>query len=268
MSYPQHFCGFRQPICAKPRKLGLTAAIPRCNGFLSEAGGIRPRQRVRSRLALSLSEREVISRGVVAGRSMRSIAASMGRAASTVSREIGRNGGCQRYRASHADQAAWDQARRPKSCKLVRNRALARLVAQKLKMQWSPEQIAGWLKCTYPEDENYQVSQETIYRSLFIQARGALKKELLQHLRRTRVMRRSRHHTQKTDDHGRISNTISISERPPSVADRAVPGHWEGDLMFGSNNSQIATFGGAANPVRDDGQGERQGYRDRDQRPC
>jgi IS30 family transposase len=210
--------------------------------ILSEAGGIRPRQRVRSRLALSLSEREEISRGVVAGRSMRSIAASMGRAPSTVSREIGCNGGRQGYRASAADQAAWDQARRPKSCKLARNRALARIVAQKLKMLWSPEQIAGWLKCTYPEDENYQVSQETIYRSLFIQARGALKKELLQHLRRTRVMRRSRHHTQKTDDHGRISNTISISERPPSVEDRAVPGHWEGDLIFGSNNSQIATL--------------------------
>ena len=147
--------------------------------ILSEAGGIRPRQRVRSRLVLSLSEREEISRGVVAGRSMRSIAASMGRAPSTISREIARNGGCQGYRASHADQAAWDQARRPKSCKLVRNRALARIVAQKLKMLWSPEQISGWLKGTYPEDENYQVSQETIYRSLFIQARGALKKELL-----------------------------------------------------------------------------------------
>ena len=210
--------------------------------ILCEAGGIRPRHRVRSGLALSLSEREVISHGVVAGRSMRSIAASLGRAPSTVSREIGRNGGCQGYRASHADQAAWDHARRPKSCKLVRNRALARIVAQKLKMLWSPEQIAGWLKCTYPKDENYQVSQETIYRSLFIQARGALKKELLQHLRRRRVMRRSRHHTQKTPDHGRISNTISISERPPSVEDRAVPGHWEGDLLFGSHNSQIATL--------------------------
>jgi IS30 family transposase len=210
--------------------------------ILSETGGIRPAQRVRSRRALSLSEREEISRGVVAGRSMRSIAASLGRAPSSVSREIRRNGGCHGYRANSADQAAWDKAHRPKTCKLTQNRALARIVAQKLKMLWSPEQIAGWLKCTYPEEENYQVSQETIYRSLFIQARGALKKELLQHLRRTRAMRRSRHYTQKTDEHGRISNTISISERPPSVEDRAVPGHWEGDLIFGTHNSQIVTL--------------------------
>ena len=129
-----------------------------------------------------------------------------------------------------------------KTCKLVQNRDLARIVASKLKKFWSPAQIAGWLKQTYPHDENMQVSHETLYRSLFIQARGALKKTLLQHLRRTRAMRRSRHHTQKTDDHGRISNAISISERPPSVEDRAVPGHWEGDLIFGSNNSQIATL--------------------------
>jgi IS30 family transposase len=211
-------------------------------GILAATGGIRPLQRVRSSLALSLSEREEISRGVVAGRSMRSIAASLGRAASTVSREIRRHGGCQGYRASHADQAAWDQAHRPKRCKLAQNHALARIVAQKLKMLWSPAQIAGWLKRTYPDDENYQVSHETIYRTLFIQARGALKKELLQHLRRTRAMRRSRLYTQKTDDHGRISNTVSISERPPSVEDRAVPGHWEGDLIFGTNNSQIVTL--------------------------
>ena len=211
-------------------------------GIFSESGGIRPAQRVRSRLALSLLEREEISRGVVAGCSMRSIAASLGRAPSTISRELKRNGGCQGYRASNADQAVGGRARRPKRCKLAQNRALARIVAQKLKMLWSPEQIAGWLKCTYPDDENYQVSHETIYRTLFIQARGALKKELLQHLRRTRAMRRSRHHTLKTEDHGRIRNTISISERPPSVEDRAVPGHWEGDLIFGASNSQIATL--------------------------
>jgi IS30 family transposase len=210
--------------------------------ILSESGGMRPQQRVRSRLALSLSEREEISRGLVAGCSMRSIAASLGRAPSTVSRELRRNGGCRSYRASSADRAAWDQAHRPKSGKLARNPALARIVARKLKMLWSPEQIAGWLKYTYPDDENYQVSHETIYRTLFIQTRGALKKELLQHLRRTRVMRRSRHYTQKREDHGRISNTISISERPPSVEDRAVPGHWEGDLIFGSKNSQIVTL--------------------------
>ncbi len=211
-------------------------------GVLAQTGGIRPAPRRRSRLALTLAWREEISRRVVAGHSIRSIAVSLGRAPSTVSRELNRNGGRRRYRANKADQAAWDRAHRPKSCKLVQNRALARVVASKLKKLWSPNQIAGWLKHRYPNDENFQVSHETIYRSLFIQARGALKKELLQHLRRTRAMRRSRHHTQKTDDHGRISNTISISERPASAKDRAVPGHWEGDLIFGTNNSQIATL--------------------------
>ena len=173
---------------------------------------------------------------------MRSIAAQLGRAPSTISREIKRNGGHECYRASQADQSAWDRGRRPKIGKLAQNRALARLVAAKLRRQWSPEQVAGWLKRTFPDDPSLQVSHETIYRSLFIQARGALKKELVAHLRRTRAMRRSRHHTQKTDDHGRITDTVSISERPASVTDRAVPGHWEGDLLFGSKNSQIATL--------------------------
>ena len=210
--------------------------------ILAETGGIRPAQRHRSARVLTLAEREEISRGIVAGRSIRSIAASLGRAPSTISREINRNGDQQNYRASQADQAAWDRAHRPKICKLVENRSLARIVARKLQLEWAPEQIAGWLKRTYPDDESYQVSHETIYRSLFIQARGALKKELLQHLRRTRAMRRSRHHTQKTADHGRITGTVSIRERPASVEDRAVPGHWEGDLIMGSNNSQIATL--------------------------
>jgi IS30 family transposase len=210
--------------------------------ILAETGGIRPAQRSRSRLALTLAEREEISRAVVAGHSMRWIATSLGRAPSSISREIGRNGGQGCYRASQAEQAAWDKARRPKTCKLAGNRMLAHIVANKLQVQWSPEQIAGWLQRTYPGDGTYQVSHETIYRSLFIQARGALKKELLGHLRRTRVMRRSRHHTQKTDDHGRITDTVSISERPATVEDRAVPGHWEGDLLFGSKNSQIATL--------------------------
>jgi IS30 family transposase len=211
-------------------------------GILAETGGIRPAPRRRSRLALTLVEREEISRAVVAGHSIRSIAASLGRAPSTISRELGRNGGQECYRANQADQAAWDRAHRPKTCKLVENRTLARLVAGKLQLEWSPQQIAGWLRHTYPGDDNYQVSHETIYRSLFIQARGALKKELLQHLRRTRVMRRSRHHTMKTDNHGRITDTVSISERPAAVEDRAVPGHWEDDLLFGSKNSQIATL--------------------------
>lgn len=211
-------------------------------GILVRTGGIPPTPRCRSSLALTLSEREEISRGLVAGQSIRSIATGIGRAPSTISREINRNGGRSGYRASEADQAAWDRARRPKTCKLVANRALAHRVASKLRRQWSPQQIAGWLKRIYPEDENGQVSHETIYRSLFIQARGALKKELVQHLRRTRVMRRSRHHTQKTDNHGRIVDAVSISERPAAVDDRAVPGHWEGDLLFGSKNSQIATL--------------------------
>ena len=210
--------------------------------ILAATGGIRPAPRCRSRLALTLAEREEISRAVVAGHSIRSIAAQLGRAPSTISREIKRNGGHECYRASQADQSAWDRGHRPKTGKLAANRALARIVAGKLQLQWSPEQVAGWLKRTYPDDTSRQVSPETIYRSLFIQARGALKKELVAHLRRTRVMRRSRHHTMKTDHHGRITDTVSISERPASVADRAVPGHWEGDLLFGSKNSQIATL--------------------------
>jgi len=210
--------------------------------ILGETGGIRPAQRRRSRLTLTLSEREEISRGAVAGHSMRSIAESLGRAPSTVSREIHRNGGPRRYRASQAEQAAWDRARRPKRCKLVEKRALARVVASKLKLRWSPDQVAGWLKRTYPDDENYQVSHETIYRSLFIQARGALKKELLQHLRSQRVMRRSRHKSLKGQGLGQITDTVSIRERPASVEDRAVPGHWEGDLIFGTKHSQIATL--------------------------
>jgi len=211
-------------------------------GILSRTGGIRPPEKKRSQLALSMAEREEISRGLVAGHSMRLIALELGRSPSTVSREIRRNGGRRRYRASKADQAAWDRAHRAKTCKLAQNRTLAGIVASKLRLQWSPRQIAGWLKRSYPDDENYQVSHETIYRTLFIQARGALKKELLQHLRKTRAMRRSRHHTQKTADHGRITDTVSIRERPAEAEDRSVPGHWEGDLICGSNNSQIATL--------------------------
>lgn len=211
-------------------------------GILAETGGIRPPNRRRSPRALSLVEREDVSRALAAGHSIRSIAAAQGRAPSTISREIRRNGGAERYRASHADQAAWDRAHRPKACKLALHPGLAKRVADKLQQQWSPQQIAGWLMRTYPDDATCQVSHETIYRTLFIQSRGALKKELLEHLRRTRAMRRSRHHTQKTADHGRISDTISIRERPAAIEDRAVPGHWEGDLLCGSSNSQIATL--------------------------
>ena len=194
--------------------------------ILAETGGIRPAQRKRSRLALTLEEREEISRGTVAGHSIRSIATALGRSPSTVSRELQRNGGRQDYRANQAEKAAWERACRPKRCKLVTNRALARLVARKLEQLWSPDQIAGWLKRTYPNDESYQVSHETIYRSLFIQARGALKKELLEHLRSRRTMRRSRHKSLKGEGLGQITDTVSIRERPATAEDRAVPGHW------------------------------------------
>jgi IS30 family transposase len=211
-------------------------------GIISKTGGVRPGRRRRSRLALTLAEREEISRGLVAGHAIRSIARSLGRAPSTVSREIRRNGGCGCYRANRADQAAWDRSQRPKVCKLVERRELARVVAGKLKERWSPEQIAGWLKEIHPKDEHKRVSHETIYRSLFIQARGALKKELVQHLRTQRGMRRPRLASLKGKGLGQITGTVSIRERPAEVEDRAVPGHWEGDLVIGSNNSQIATL--------------------------
>jgi len=211
-------------------------------GALARTGGIRPPERSRSALALSVAEREEISRGIAVGLSIRAIATQLGRAPSTISREIRRNGGRRQYRANQAEEAAWQRAHRPKRCKLAQNPALARIVAGKLMDRWSPWQIAGWLKRTYPDDMSMQVSHETIYLTLYIQARGALKKELIQYLRRSRAMRRSRHHTQKTKNHGKITDTVSISERPPEVEDRAVPGHWEGDLLCGSNNSQIATL--------------------------
>ena len=209
---------------------------------LAPHGGIRPAPRRRSRLALSLSEREEISRGIVAERSIRSTARSLGRSPSTVSREISRHGGYDRYRAALADERAWDGARRPKRCKLAQHPPLRRVVARKLRLNWSPEQIAGWLKRAHRGEESYQVSHETIHRSLFVQARGVLKKELLQYLRSKRTIRRSKQATQKGGAHGQIKDMISISERPASDEDRAVPGHWEGDLLSGSQNSYIATL--------------------------
>jgi len=211
-------------------------------GLLSPSGGIRPAERKRSAIALTLSEREEISRGIVGGLSMCTMALQLGRAVSTISREISRNGGIRVYRASCADQAAWDRGMRPKRCKLALYPTLRHSVIKQLTRSWSPQQIAGWLKRQNPEDPTMQVSHETIYRSLFIQARGVLKKELQQCLRSQRAIRRSRHHTQKTADHGRITDTVSISQRPASVEDRAVPGHWEGDLLAGSRNSYIATL--------------------------
>jgi len=211
-------------------------------GQLSPTGGIRPPERKRSRLSLTLPEREEISRGLVSHLSLRTIAVKLSRSPSTISREVCRHGGCEQYRANEADQAAWNRALRPKRCKLAGNRLLSRLVAAKLQLEWSPEQIAGWLKREYPEQENNQVSHETIYRSLFVQARGVLKKELQQYLRSQRAIRRSKHSTPKKHGLGQIVNMATIRERPASVEDRAVPGHWEGDLIAGSKNSYIATL--------------------------
>src|SRR3954447_2901259 len=209
---------------------------------LKPHGGIRPVPRRRSRRMLSMDEREEISRGVAAGVSLRSIAGSLGRAASTISRELQRNGGQRRYRAAAADKRAWDRALRPKACKLAMHDELRQLVAARLEENWSPEQIAGWLKHTYPGNEADQVSHETIYRSLFVQARGVLKKDLQAHLRTGRAIRRSRHASNKKDQRGSLTDMISIRERPASVEDRAVPGHWEGDLLCGSSNSYIVTL--------------------------
>ncbi len=210
--------------------------------LLSRTGGIRPPVRKRSRLALTPVEREIISRGVAACHSIRAIAKELCRPASTVSREISRNGGCDQYRAVDAENQAWVRAMRPKLCKLATNKPLQRVISNKLTIHWSPEQIAGWLKRKYPNEEHNQVSHETIYRSLFVQARGVLKKELMQHLRSKRTIRRSRHASLKRDGLGQIKDAVSIRERPACVEDRAVPGHWEGDLIGGSKNSYIATL--------------------------
>ena len=210
--------------------------------LLSRTGGIRPPERKRSRLALTLSEREEISRNLSIGSSLRSIAKRLRRAPSTISREIARNGGLAFYRAAPSDKAAWQRACRPQRCKLACNKRLADTVSRQLQKNWSPQQIAGWLKRTYPEDVTKRVSHETIYRSLFVQARGVLKKELLTHLRATRTIRRSRHASLKRDGLGGIKDAVSIRERPASVEDRAVPGHWEGDLIAGPKNSYIITL--------------------------
>jgi IS30 family transposase len=207
-----------------------------------ETGGIRPPNRTRSRLALSQTEREEISRGIATQLSMRAIAVLLSRSPSTISREINRNGGYDQYRAVEAGQAAWKRAERPKLCKLIHHKQLSLIIAKKLRQQWSPQQIAGWLKRAYPDDEDYHVSHETIYRTLYIQTRGALKKELQQCLRSKRVMRRSKHSSLKKQGLGKIVNAISISERPASAEDRAIPGHWEGDLIQGTNNTFIATL--------------------------
>lgn len=210
--------------------------------IIGESGGIRPNDKQRAKNHLTLDEREEISRGISACLSMRAIASKLDRPPSTVCREINRNGGYDKYRAIHADKAAWNRAERPKICKLSLNKKLALLVARKLKCAWSPEQIAGWLKRTQPSNEELQVSHETIYKTLYIQTRGALKKELQKCLRTKRIMRYSRHATLKNKGHGKISDGVTIGERPESVEDRVVAGHWEGDLIKGCNNSYIATL--------------------------
>ena len=179
---------------------------------LAPHGGIRPAPQRRSRLALTLSEREEISRGIAAYRSARSMARLLGNSPSTVSREISRNGGYDRYRAALADERAWVRTHRPKRCKLANSPRLRQAVARKLRLNWSPEQIAGWLKRAHPEDEFYHVSHETIYRSLFVQARGVLKKELLCHLRSKRTIRRSKRAGLNGDRRGQITDLVSISE--------------------------------------------------------
>jgi IS30 family transposase len=218
----------------KPHSCIRSVLLPR--------GGIPPLARRRSRLALTLVEREDISRAIASGSSIRESARVLGRAVSTVSREIIRHGGRPAYRAHDADQQAWNAALRPKRSLLAVNRRLRDIVASKLILDWSPEQISGWLKTRYPNNESMHVSHETIYRSLFLQARGVLKKELMDHLRSKRRMRRSRHASEHGHSRGQIVDAISIRERPAEAEDRAIPGHWEGDLLAGGKNSYIATL--------------------------
>ncbi len=222
------------------RAFGKEHSSIRC--LVSRHGGIAPGVRRRALLALTQREREEISRGLASGSSIREIAKCLERAVSTVSREVARHGGRPEYRATEADSEAWQSTLRPKACLLARHRRLRKIVASKLILDWSPEQVSGWLKTQYPDDESLRVSHETIYRSLFIQARGVLKKELMAHLRTKRRIRRSRHARIFTDSRGQISDAISIRERPAEVEDRAIPGHWEGDLLRGSGNSHIATL--------------------------
>jgi len=222
------------------RAFGKSHSSIRC--VVSLHGGFVPAVRRRSRLALSLAEREDISRGIAGGSSLRKIAQHLNRAVSTVSREVARHGGRSAYRANAADDQAWRSASRPKPCLLALHEQLQEMVASKLQLDWSPEQVSGWLKTQYPDDESMRVSHETIYRSLFIQARGVLKKELLGHLRSKRRIRRSQHARIYKDARGQIVDAISIRERPAEVEDRAIPGHWEGDLLSGAKNSYIATL--------------------------
>ena len=209
--------------------------------LLRDKGGYVPPIRRRRSEFLSLADREEISRGLAAGESLRSIARRLHRAPSTISREIKRNKGPRKYRAVDADDRARRRARRPKPCLLAQRPELAGLVAGKLEDDLSPEQISGFLAPEFGHDPEMQVSHETIYKTLFIQSRGVLAKELQAHLRTRRPIRRSIHNKTKGLQRSVIKNLVSISERPPEVEDRAVPGHWEGDLLLGRGVSQIAT---------------------------
>ena len=205
-------------------------------------GGIAPRPRRRSRLALTITEREEISRQLARGPSLRAISGLLARAPSTVSREVARNGGRGVYRATVADGYAWRRSRRPQPCRLSTRPALRRAVAQKLAQQWSPQQISGWLRCAFSSDPDMQVSPETIYRSLFVQSRGVLKRRLLQHLRRQHHFRHTRAAARRRPRQGQILDAVSIRQRPAEVQDRAVPGHWEGDLLEGARGTYVATL--------------------------
>jgi IS30 family transposase len=210
-------------------------------GMLRQAGGIPPRPRTRSARALSLADREEISRGLAGGQSLRSIAEGVGRAPSTVSREVTRNGGRVRYRAVEADARALRGLARPKTCKLARHGWLRHQVARRLRQGWTPQQIAGRLAREHPDDDTRRVSHETIYVSLYVQARGVLRQELARQLKSGRVIRHARGAKPKTGQ-GQIPDAVPISQRPPEAADRAVPGHWEGDLIEGSGNTAVATL--------------------------
>lgn len=211
-------------------------------GVVALRGGIAPPARRRSRLSLSMHEREEISRGLVAGLSLRKIATQLRRAPSTISREVCRNNGRSKYRAAHADERAWRSVCRAKPCRLAVNRSLQMVVARKLSENWSPQQISGWLKVEYADNPPMRISHETIYKSLFVQARGVLRKELISRLRTRRLMRRGKNSTTRGQPRGQIVDAISIRQRPAEVEDRAIPGHWEGDLLAGGKNSHVATL--------------------------
>lgn len=222
------------------RRLGLPKRT--VSKYLERLGGIRPRARGRPECCLSVAEREEISRGIARGESARAIGRTLGRSHTTISREINRCGGRRSYRAHAAERAAWRRARRLRATKLELCPVLRELVIERLGQDHSPQQISGWLRLSYPDNEEMQVSHETIYRALYVQARGSLRRELTRHLRTGRQKRFARAHSSHGQGPGKFPEMVMISERPPEVADRAVPGHWEGDLLMGTRDSAIATL--------------------------